>query len=300
VVVAGSRGKVTSKSATLKVKAYASTKITTQPKSASIRGKQTATFSVKAAGESLRYQWQVKAAGKKTFVNVKGATKASYTTPKASNTTATSQYRVAVAGKGGTATSSAATLKVTAWAKPTLAKTEIEVEQRAGVKFTVNGKHLVGAEVLISAYDGSSKAVKLVSRTDTSLTFSVTRSDYLDFNRITVKNAAGSAAVDLLLMTRSTPTEHSQFLDFLDQADAAVKGYYGGWIGYVADDVRRAITLAKSNTQRWTVLDDVAFDVVGAGLDVQEGYFDDAVEMDEYFALLDAFDDAVEVMDTWL
>jgi GH25 family lysozyme M1 (1,4-beta-N-acetylmuramidase) len=90
------------------------TKITTQPKSATIGryGTRTsATFTLKAKGTKLRYTWQYQRPGSTTWKSIAKATKKSYQA-KASAWPAGAKFRVVVKGKKGSATSKAATLTV--------------------------------------------------------------------------------------------------------------------------------------------------------------------------------------------
>lgn len=98
--------------------------IGTQPQNASVIAPATATFSVAATvtnGGVLAYQWQVQQEGAGAWVNITGATSASYTTGATSvgdgdGATDGDVYRVVItAGAGATpVTSTGATLTVTA------------------------------------------------------------------------------------------------------------------------------------------------------------------------------------------
>lgn len=90
-------------------------KVTAQPLSASVVAAQPVTFSVVASSAlPASYQWQKSTDGGATFVDVPGATGASYTvaTPQMSDTG--SLLRVRVSSAAGSLTSSAAALSVTA------------------------------------------------------------------------------------------------------------------------------------------------------------------------------------------
>jgi hypothetical protein len=90
---------------------YASTAptITTQPVNESVNAGSTATFTVTASGNgTLTYQWYENGAA------ISGATSPSYTTPALALTDNGEQYSVTVSDPGGTVTSTAATLAVTA------------------------------------------------------------------------------------------------------------------------------------------------------------------------------------------
>jgi hypothetical protein len=82
--------------------------IVTQPANQSAVLGQTATFSVTASGSSLSYQWN------KNGSTVSGATSASYTTPATVDGDNGAKFTVVVSDSGGSVTSAAATLTVTA------------------------------------------------------------------------------------------------------------------------------------------------------------------------------------------
>jgi hypothetical protein len=107
VTVTDTAGSVTSGAAILTVNIPPS--ITSQPTSQSVTAGQSATFSVGATGTAtLTYQW------KKGGVAIGGATAASYTTPATTSSDNATQFSVTVTNSFGTATSSVATLTITA------------------------------------------------------------------------------------------------------------------------------------------------------------------------------------------
>jgi hypothetical protein len=111
VTVSNPGGSVTSNAATLSVNSKPL--ITTQPANQSVTVGATATFTVTAAGTApLSYQWQ------KGSTNISGATSASYTTPATALADNGSQFDVVVTNSLGSATSTMATLTVTATAAP--------------------------------------------------------------------------------------------------------------------------------------------------------------------------------------
>lgn len=107
VNVSNAAGSTTSAAATLTVNSAPA--ITTQPSNLAVTVGQVATFTVVASGTApLSYQWQ------KAGINISAATSASYTTPATLITDNGSQFGVVVTNPYGNATSSAATLTVTA------------------------------------------------------------------------------------------------------------------------------------------------------------------------------------------
>ena len=85
--------------------------ITVQPQDATVPEGDTATFSITATGVTS-YQWQIQVGGVGAFVDISGATSASYTTGATVDTDSTNKYHVVLTGPGGTTTSIAATLTV--------------------------------------------------------------------------------------------------------------------------------------------------------------------------------------------
>lgn len=110
-------------------------RITRQPKKTTVAAGKRATFSVKAKGSSLRYQWQVKKPGKR-WVNVKGAKKASLklTAKTGHNGQA---FRVVVTNASGKKTSTSARLTVVTKPRLTRQPTHITAEPGAKATFTV-------------------------------------------------------------------------------------------------------------------------------------------------------------------
>ena len=99
-----------SKTATCTVIVHTATTITTQPQSVSVTEGQSATFSVTATGDNLRYQWQINSGN--GWSDITGATDASYTIDRTTTAMGGNQYCCVVTGDGGETTSSAATLTV--------------------------------------------------------------------------------------------------------------------------------------------------------------------------------------------
>lgn len=109
VVVKGSKGKVTSRSALLTV--ISKPKITTQPRAAFVTSGQVASFTVKAAGHGLRYQWQVRRVDTTTWTNLSGKTGATLRY-SARTVNRADEFRVVISNGAGKVTSAAALLWV--------------------------------------------------------------------------------------------------------------------------------------------------------------------------------------------
>lgn len=121
-IASNGAGSTNSNAATLTVNAAAAVPaITQQPTlSASVAAGASASLGITATGTPTpTYQWQRQAPGGGGFVNITGATSASYTTPPAvflddnGNSDDGAQYRVVVTNSQGSVTSNAATLDVT-------------------------------------------------------------------------------------------------------------------------------------------------------------------------------------------
>ena len=122
---AGNKVYKTSKGVTV-IAAVAAPVITTQPKAQTAAAGATATFKVVASGTGLTYQWQYKTASSNTWKDKSGATKASYTVTAKESYNGI-QYRCVVSNAGGSVTSSAAKLTVTA----AVSKPEITTQPKA-------------------------------------------------------------------------------------------------------------------------------------------------------------------------
>src|SRR6266704_1453350 len=95
--VSNRAGSVTRNNATLTVKTPPT--ITTQPANTTVKAGKTAKFTVTAAGTTpLSYQWR------KNGVNIAGATKASYTTPRTTAADNGALFSVTVSNSVGSVT----------------------------------------------------------------------------------------------------------------------------------------------------------------------------------------------------
>ena len=113
------------KSASCAVIVHTATTITTQPQSVSVTEGQSATFSVTATGDNLRYQWQINSGN--GWSAITDATDASYTIDRTTTAMSGNQYRCIVIGDGGETTSSAATLTVRPYEPPYTGKYSYEI-----------------------------------------------------------------------------------------------------------------------------------------------------------------------------
>ena len=125
-----------SKTATCTVIVHTATTITTQPQSVSVTEGQSATFSVTATGDNLRYQWQINSSN--GWSAITGATDASYTIDRTTTAMSGNQYRCIVTGNGGETTSSAATLTVRPYDPPYTGKYSYEIVSDVGENGTID------------------------------------------------------------------------------------------------------------------------------------------------------------------
>ncbi len=125
-----------SKTATCTVIVHTATTITTQPQSVSVTEGQSATFSVTATGDNLRYQWQINSGN--GWSAITGATDASYTIDRTTTAMSGNQYRCIVTGNGGETTSSAATLTVRSYEPPYTGKYSYEIVSDVGENGTID------------------------------------------------------------------------------------------------------------------------------------------------------------------
>lgn len=121
-VISNSAGSVTTGAATLTVTEDVTPPvqptvkkpgISKQPQNVSVKAGEQATFTVKAIGTDLTYQWQINRNNGKGFVDITGADKASYTTGVADMLCNGYKYQCLISNSAGSVTTNAATLTVT-------------------------------------------------------------------------------------------------------------------------------------------------------------------------------------------
>ncbi|HEV2216026.1 MAG TPA: hypothetical protein VGV88_00500 [Candidatus Dormibacteraeota bacterium] len=169
--------------------------ITTQPQNQSVTVGATATFSVVAAGMApLSYQWS------KNSTAVSGATGATYTTPATVSGDNGSTFSVQVSNAGGSTTSSAATLTVTAAAvAPTITTQPQNQTVAVGAKATFT---VVASGTAPLGYQWSKNGTAIAGATGASYTTPATVSgDNGSTFGVLVSNAAGSAPSNAATLT---------------------------------------------------------------------------------------------------
>ena len=169
--------------------------ITTEPANQSISVGQKATFDVIATGSgALTYQWN------KNAITIAGATSASYTTPASTNADNGASFTVTVSDSVGSATSSAATLTVTAApVAPSItgqpASKSVTVGQTATFAVSATGTATL-------AYQWKKNAAAVSGATSASYTTpAASASDNGAQFTVTVTNSAGSATSSAATLT---------------------------------------------------------------------------------------------------
>lgn len=121
-VISNSAGSVTTGTATLTVTEDVTPPvqptvkkpgISKQPQNVSVKAGEQATFTVKATGTDLTYQWQINRNNGKGFVDITGADKASYTTGVVDMLCNGYKYQCVISDSADSVTTNAATLTVT-------------------------------------------------------------------------------------------------------------------------------------------------------------------------------------------
>lgn len=125
------------KSSVVTIKLAPQPKITTQPQSVlQVKGKKVS-FTVKASGEGLKYQWYYAKKGSSSFKKVSGAKRATYTVKVSSSVNGRKYYCLVTDKYGQTVKSSAATLSMKTVAKITTQPKNVTVKNGKTAKFTV-------------------------------------------------------------------------------------------------------------------------------------------------------------------
>ena len=112
--------------------------ITTQPGNATVKAGETATFTIAANGTDLTYQWQIDRNDGNGWVNIDGATAASYTTSTVDISCNGFKYQCVVSNSAGTDTSNTAVLTVTENTTPAPGSVEYEILDGANTSWEQN------------------------------------------------------------------------------------------------------------------------------------------------------------------
>lgn len=112
--------------------------ITTQPGNATVKAGETATFTIAASGTGLTYQWQIDRNDGNGWVNIDGATAASYTTSTVDISCNGFKYQCVVSNSVGTDTSNTAVLTVTENTTPAPGSVDYEILDGANTSWERN------------------------------------------------------------------------------------------------------------------------------------------------------------------
>lgn len=112
--------------------------ITTQPGNATVKAGETATFTIAASGTDLTYQWQIDRNDGNGWVNIDGATAASYTTSTVDISCNGFKYQCVVSNSAGTDTSNTAVLTITENTTPAPGSVDYEILDGANTSWEQN------------------------------------------------------------------------------------------------------------------------------------------------------------------
>ena len=112
--------------------------ITTQPGNATVKVGETATFTIAVNGTGLTYQWQIDRNDGNGWVNIDGATAASYTTSTVDISCNGFKYQCVVSNSAGTDTSNTAVLTVTENTTPAPGSVDYEILDGANTGWEQN------------------------------------------------------------------------------------------------------------------------------------------------------------------
>lgn len=112
--------------------------ITTQPGNATVKAGETATFTIAASGTDLTYQWKIDRNDGNGWVNIDGATAASYTTSTVDIICNGFKYQCVVSNSAGTDTSNTAVLTVTENTTPAPGSVDYEILDGANTSWEQN------------------------------------------------------------------------------------------------------------------------------------------------------------------
>ncbi len=168
--------------------------IAVQPVSASALAGAGVTFSVAASGDGLSYQWQLSSDGGATWTSVAEAVTAAYAIAVVDATMNGHEYRVVVSGPNASATSSAATLTVTAAIDPPV------ISAQPASQSAVEGTHAtftVTATGTALSYQWQSSPnanawTDISDATGATLTLTVALTNSGESIRVVVSNSAGN------------------------------------------------------------------------------------------------------------
>lgn len=211
VTVNNSAGSVASAAAQLRVQPVSATpSISSQPVAASVVAPAAATFAVTASGQPTpSYQWQRSTDGGSTYVDIAGATSASFTTGPTSLANHGERFRVQVSNSAGSVISQAQLLTVTAaQVAPAISQQPQDQSVAAGQTVTLtsaaDGTPSPTLQWQVSL-DGGTTWTNINGATSSSYAFTTSAGDHGRRYRVVATNSRGSASSRGALLTVTSP-----------------------------------------------------------------------------------------------
>ena len=167
--------------------------IKTQPKSVKVKSGEQATFTVKATGEGVTYQWYSRPNANAKWTAVKDATSDTYTVVGTKNNNGW-QFRCRAKNKGGEVYSEAATLTVSIAPTITTQPKSANVKSGSKAKFTVKVKEKGVTYQWFSKAPGAADWTPMAGETKATLTVVGTKANSGTQYRCRVRTAAGGEA----------------------------------------------------------------------------------------------------------
>ena len=285
-VFTNSAGSATTSAATLTVTAAtAAPQVTTQPVAQSVAAGGTATFTAAASGSPApTVQWQVSTDGGTTFANVAGATSATLTLNGVTAGQNGNRYRAVFTNSAGSATTSAATLTVTAaTAAPQVTTQPVAQSVAAGgaATFTAaaSGSPAPTVQWQVST-DGGTTFANVAGATSATLTLNgVTAGQNGNRYRAVFTNSAGSATTSaaVLAVTGSGAPANDAFANAqaLSGATGTVTGSNVGASKETGEPAQAGNAGGRSIWYSWTPASggSVTIDTAGSPFDTTLGVY---------------------------
>lgn len=183
-------------------------KISTQPSAKTAAINETVSFSVKATGGQLKYQWQVKTSSSASWKNVSSVVSTKSTLSFTAKTTQNGyQYRCVIKNLAGSVTSKAVTLTVEG--KPVITTQPAKKDAAVGetVQFSVKaaGTGLAYQWQVKTSSSASWKNISSVVSTNSTLTFTAKSTQTGYKYRCRVRNSYGTVYSDAVTLTVGKP-----------------------------------------------------------------------------------------------
>ena len=207
--------------------------MTSQPQSATVNAGQSATFSVSASSStSLSYQWQSRAPGGSTFVNIPGATSSIYTTPASQVSDSGAEFQCVLTNGSGSVNSDIAALTVQAVSSPVITQAPQNMTVLAGqpATFSVSTSSTGLTYQWQSQAPGASSFSNIPGATGSSYTTAATQAvnSGTEFLCI-VSNSNGSISSTFATLTIQPAGAPPSFV--VSKTLGTLRNNYTGWVG---------------------------------------------------------------------